>query len=370
MADLFPPLAFNVPIVDPKTGNPSPQFQRLMQQLQAGENLTVASNGTVNVTGVLQVFDDSIDWGAGALYISAPILSFGYAQTEGAITLIPSATDVPVIFLADLGFNTSAYIGTTTANNRILIGCGGPRGTGYEFDNPPYVGTHKIFHEGNLAFGTGLTYAGGVLSASGSGGTPTVRSSSITSSSAASYTVAWPAGTVAGDVVFIFAEHGFAYNNPAGWTIFDNQSGSGAGGLTAAKVMTAGDIATGSVTLTTTGTFNGVLALVTVTGTTMAGIRQPFTFVRSGSGPAAGGTVPLLNGAAYPTDLILAFAGIRATGAIAFSAGFTSLQAVNAASASGAVGKFTGTLGQFGLNETASSAGAGSGYYTSVVALR
>lgn len=49
MADLFPPLAFNVPIVDPKTGYPSSQFQRLMQQLSLSAELVSGANGAIGI---------------------------------------------------------------------------------------------------------------------------------------------------------------------------------------------------------------------------------------------------------------------------------------------------------------------------------
>jgi hypothetical protein len=50
MADsLLPPLAFNVPIVDYKTGFPSPQFQRLMQQLTLSAELSAGSGGSIGI---------------------------------------------------------------------------------------------------------------------------------------------------------------------------------------------------------------------------------------------------------------------------------------------------------------------------------
>lgn len=204
----------------------------------------------------------------------------------------------------------------------------------------------------------------------GGGSTPTVRASNIQSSSNSSYTVTWPTGTIAGDVVFIFGGHGFGFNNPANWLVLDNQTGGNFNGVTLAKVMTAADITAGSVTITTAGAFNGVLAAVTVSGTTMAGLRLPGVFVRSSSGPAAATANPMQNFAAFTADLVLAFASSRVAGNFTFSAGITSLQAINAANASGAVGRFSGTLTALGVNETWQSSVAGSGYYSAAIALR
>lgn len=41
--------------------------------------------------------------------------------------------------------------------------------TGWEFDKQPYVVANKIFHEGILSFGAGLSYVAGVLTATGGG---------------------------------------------------------------------------------------------------------------------------------------------------------------------------------------------------------
>ena len=204
----------------------------------------------------------------------------------------------------------------------------------------------------------------------GSAQMPVVRSSNIQSSSAGSWVVTWPAGTVAGDVVFIFAEQGWGIVNPTGWTVLDNQQGGYASGSVIAKVMSAADITAGSMTLSANGTFNGVVAAVTVTGTTMSGLRAPSLYVRNSSGPDAGGTLNLSTQTPLTTDLVLAFVGVRSADNITLSSGFTSLSTINATDASGVVGKFTGSLQLLGLSEAATATVAGSGYYTAVVVIR
>jgi len=207
-------------------------------------------------------------------------------------------------------------------------------------------------------------------SGGGGGSTPTIRSSNIQSSNNSSYTVTWPTGTIAGDIVFIFGGHAFGFNNPANWAVFDNQTGGNFNGVVLAKVMTAADITAGSVTITTAGGFNGVLAAVTITTATMVGLRLPGNFIRSSSGPMLATATGMLNQAGFTPDLILCFAASRVTGNITFSAGITSLQAINATNASGAVGDFTGTLTALGMVESWQSSVSGSGYYSASIALR
>jgi len=216
--------------------------------------------------------------------------------------------------------------------------------------------------------GTWATPPGGT---GGGGGTmPVVRGSNIQSSSASSWTVTWPTGTVAGDVVFIFGEQGYGFTNPAGWTVLDNQQGGYASGVTIAKVMASADITAGSIAVVANGVYNGVVAAVTINGTTMNGLRSPSVFVRSSAGPAAGGTVGFSTSTPNTTDLVVVFVGIRAASDISLSSGFTSLSNINATEASGSVSKFTGSLELLGLNGTATSSTAGNGYYSAVVIIR
>ncbi len=95
---------------------------------------------------------------------------------------------------------------------------------------------------------------------------PTIRGSGIQEASASSYTVSWPAGTLAGDLAVIFGQHGFHYTTPANWAQIDNTVSSPVSGMVIAKLLTAADIATGSVTIAASGTYNGSLGIVTFIG--------------------------------------------------------------------------------------------------------
>jgi len=110
---------------------------------------------------------------------------------------------------------------------------------------------------------------------------PSIRGTGIQASSAGSYTVSWPAGTVAGDTAIILAGGGFAPNVPIGWAVLNQLSGTNWNGAAFFRVLTAADISTGHVTVTFAGTFDSTLAIVTLVG------RFDFVeadFSRNGSG--------------------------------------------------------------------------------------
>lgn len=319
------PLSTQVEIVD-ATGRPTPQFCRVLQKLAIGTSLTQGSDGTVGLAAIA----------AKTLLANktAGIATPTSCTLSEILDFIGSATRGDILFRGASGWQ------------RLAAGTSG------------YVLTSA---------GPGADIAWAAATGGGGGGTPTVRSSNITSSSASSYTINWPTGTIAGDVVVVFGGHGFGINIPTGWTSLDKQDGGNFNGATFARVMTSGDITTGSVTITTAGGYNGVFSLVTITGSTMTGLRSPFFAVRSGAGVSS---VSLSNTVVLSTDLVLAFISNRGNSTNTFSAGITSLQTVSASEASGNIGNFTGTLSKLGLAETGSFSTAGSGYYTMVMGLR
>jgi hypothetical protein len=194
------------------------------------------------------------------------------------------------------------------------------------------------------------------------GTTPVIRGSKIASSSASSYTITWPTGTVAGDTVYFFGGHGYNYNLPAGWNQASNLAGSNFNGAVFWKVMTAGDIATGSVTVTTAGAYNGVQALISFAGT---------VFLRSLTASRNGGGSPTISlpsvFTAQINDMILYWGSNRGVSANTVSLGAT-LQTVTATEASGILTEeVAAVVGS--VSPTFGYPTAGSGNYQAVLAL-
>lgn len=108
---------------------------------------------------------------------------------------------------------------------------------------------------------------------SGGGGAacPAIRASAIQkNASAGSHTLAFPAGTAAGDYAVIFYGGGFGDANitlpaTALWNTYQ-QAATNWGGTIFTKLLTAADITAGQVTITPSGTFDSVSAIVIFTG--------------------------------------------------------------------------------------------------------
>lgn len=102
-------------------------------------------------------------------------------------------------------------------------------------------------------------------------GTPTIQTSSSNPT-----TLTFPTGTVVGDLVIVIgANENNIFNIGNGWTVLQNFGGtSQISGAAWSKIMTSGDIATGSVNVTPNGTFPGVYAIVSVQGATQNGVRE------------------------------------------------------------------------------------------------
>lgn len=134
-----------------------------------------------------------------------------------------------------------------------------------------------------------------------------VRGTGIQVANASSYVVSFPTGTQAGDFAIVQGGHGFVLNAPSGWDIIIAISGSNWNGLAVSRTLTAADIATGSVTVTTAGGFNGVLSIITFVGGT-GGVRTSANS-RNGSGATSLNLSAPSGG--FQTDLALYFGSAR-----------------------------------------------------------
>lgn len=205
-------------------------------------------------------------------------------------------------------------------------------------------------------------------SGGGGGTTPTVRNSTCTSlASVSSTSVAWPSGTVAGDVVVIFAAHGWAVNTPSGWTTIDSKPGTNWNGGVVAKVMTSADITAGSVTLTFSGSYNGVVAAVTINGTTVQNYINKGSTQSSSGATTAQESVSLTDS----TDLVLCFASTRlSTTCSVTNSGAVALASSSGSNASGAVASLSNASDIFGTTVNNSFGSSGTGYYVAACAFR
>lgn len=105
--------------------------------------------------------------------------------------------------------------------------------------------------------------------AGGGGGTPTTRPAVRASSSMSGGGTAnlnWPAGTVAGDTVFLFYMGGYNLVYPAGWEVVDAEYVDVTNSVILKRVLDAGDISTGHLTVVTGGGYRYIATLVTITG--------------------------------------------------------------------------------------------------------
>lgn len=160
----------------------------------------------------------------------------------------------------------------------------------------------------------------------GGGGTPpTVRGSNIQASSAATYNVNFPSGTIAGDLAVLFIGSAFPISAvPSGWTQIDAEGTANWLGATLIKRLTSGDITTGHVTVNMTGTFASTLAIVTFAGGT-GGVVAAVSFQVGAAGTAFERlSYPSFN----PGVSYFSFATSRANQTIVIAEG-TQLQTVN-----------------------------------------
>lgn len=313
--------------------------------------VNTGGSGTVTTTG--SPASGNLTKFSGASSITSGDLS-GDVTTSGALATTISANAVSTSKINNAAV-TLAKIANASANNKLL-------GAGAAGSGNPYV---------EITLGAGLTMTGTTLSASGGGGTPgtpAIRGSSITSAATANITVTWPVGTVAGDVAFIFYGGGFQLSpTPAGWQSLAIGTGGNFNGDLIAKVMTAGDITAGSVSIPT-GSFDAIVAQVMIDGTTFSGVIG-FPFCRqNGSGILADSATQFGIGS---TDLVIAWGGNRANNTVtAAFTGSTQLRTVSAGNASGVVS--AGVPASIVLGATASFtfSSSGSGYSIIMISLR
>jgi len=168
-------------------------------------------------------------------------------------------------------------------------------------------------------------------------GTPTVpvgiRGANATAISTNSLTMFFPAGSLAGDLAILFVEAGFGINAPAGWTQRDASHATVTWGSTFSKVLTGADVATGSVTVTTGGSFDMCASIIVFIGGTHWNPSTAFVY-DIGHDPATSVTVTT-SGAGVPQvgDYGVYFSAQRGNSTITCNRGTQRASATTSASA-------------------------------------
>jgi len=85
------------------------------------------------------------------------------------------------------------------------------------------------------------------------------------SSTLTTFTYTLPGTAVAGDTVFVFIAGGYGPSTPSGWILVESSGGTMAG-LVAYKILTSGDITTGSVSASTGGAYASVAGFIVFIG--------------------------------------------------------------------------------------------------------
>jgi hypothetical protein len=195
---------------------------------------------------------------------------------------------------------------------------------------------------------------------------PAIRGAGMQASSGSSFVVNWPTGTVAGDLAIIQMASGFTPITPSGWTVLDGPTGGTWNGQTISKVLTSGDISTGSVTVTFSSAFDSTVSITTFIGPT-GGVRE--LDQQHGSGGSFSQIVST-SSAVAATDTLIYLGSVRGTGANTLSRGTFKTSADDGVSGSGFIyaespsstGAITATFNYPG--------GTGAGAYSAIVVLQ
>jgi hypothetical protein len=296
------PLDWKTPIVDPKTGVPTLQYIRQWQAQFGNED------------------------GTHSIATSA-------ATVAGAA--VPQTRNVNATSPVTVNGGTTANLATdiTLAHATSGVSAG-------TYGDSTHVAQFVVDAKGHI------TSASNVAVSGSGGASASIRSSNIQSSSAASYTVTFPTGASAGDLVIIICGSGFGMTLPSTWTWLEHASQSNFLGDVFCKVLTSTDITNGSVTVSQSGTFNAVICAICFVG---APTIKNVSSTHNATGSATR-TVTISSGFTA-TDFAVYWGMNRNASADTLNKG-SAVQSINAASASGVV--TAGTTGATSITLTAS----------------
>lgn len=172
-----------------------------------------------------------------------------------------------------------------------------------------------------------------------------------------------PTGSQAGDLCTIFVCQGFNIIFPSGWMPISDLQVTNWKGYVAQKVLTSGDISTGTVTITFTGTpYRGDVFGLTTIGS--LGIRS---FVASNNNSGAPSRSLTTDAAPVAGDYIILFGSIDANGAVTSSSLATALESDSQAASAAAKYDVVGSSGA--QSATVNYGGSPSGDYQALLVL-
>lgn len=276
-----------------------------------------------------------------------PTVGLVFWNTSGSAA-VPKYCSAPNVWTAFGGGSTLAFgtgNGVSASNTTITLGSTPVANSVSVYSNGSILrpildytvsgmalNATSYFPVGNITVNWSTTnVTPGGISLSGSAPNPSLRGTAIQAANATNYTVSWPTGTISGDLAIIYIGHALAVNTlGGGWTELFNQAGSNWGGAIFSKILSPPEIIAGSVVVSASGGFNGVVAVATFIGST-AGIRETVA-TRNGTGAAS---VPLSTSAGVlTTDILLMFGSNRASSVDTISIG-TQQQIADDGTASG-----------------------------------
>jgi hypothetical protein len=292
-----------------------------------------------------------------------PVTAGALITVHGGSVCADSA--VPTAFAnSDLSATTNHFLSdffrsTGSGSRHAVCGVGMKEDwSSGSFDPAAWTGGHTFNGNSWAAASIAWRPSGGAAA-----GPIQVRGSRITHvNNANSLVFTLPASSAAGDHCIILVEHGFGVTTPAGWTNVNNLTGTNINGAAFEKVLSSGDISTGSVTISFAGTYYGAVAGISFIGA-VRGIRDYGAFSRNSAGASSRA---LTTGAAPQTgDYAIYFGSTRASSTCTVNQG-ASLQTLTAANASACL--YGGVLASDGaVSATFSYSTTGTGDYQGIL---
>lgn len=195
-----------------------------------------------------------------------------------------------------------------------------------------------------------------------------VRATRIGYVNGTSISILLPAGTIAGDVCYVFAGHGYNITNvvsgSTNWNTLDNSSGPNFNGAIYGKKTDVSDINAGSVTVSFAGSYLGAVALITFVGSS----ASPRSSIVSRS--STGVTSRTLTTDATPVsgDYAIYFGSGRFNGTVTSGSGAALETTSNSEASAVLTGGLLGASGSF--SDVFSFTSAPNGDYDAILVLR